>query len=93
VLVATKETETAHSLLLSLIHINVKVDQLLRIIEPGVRNTNEMEVAQLSIHLAEVVQTLSNFFPAEDIVILGPPLPGPARAGEQSGRSRSAGRR
>lgn len=57
--VAIQEADTAHVELLSLIHINVEVGQLLLVIKPGARDAHEIEVADLSIGRAEVIPSRS----------------------------------
>src|SRR5579862_8363477 len=61
--------DAAHIELPSLVNVDLKEAKLLVVIPSGVRNGREVDVAELAVGLAQVVETLGNLLAAEDVAI------------------------
>src|ERR1700722_18090987 len=60
----------SHVELLALVHIDFKVGNLFFAVKLGIGNRSEVDVARLTISLAQILETLGDFFAAENISVL-----------------------
>src|SRR5262249_22738255 len=64
------ELDATHKELLALIHINIEEDQLLVFVKAGIGNRGKVDVAQLAVGIAEILESFTYLFAAENIAIL-----------------------
>ena len=70
VVVLPCELDAAHEELLAFVHVDVEEDQLFLFVEVGVGNGREVDVAQLAICFAQILQTLADFLAVENVAVL-----------------------
>src|SRR5271154_904662 len=63
------ELDATYLELLALVHINDQIHRLLLVVELGVRNRGEVDVAFSAVSFTQVLEALGNFFPAEDVPV------------------------
>ena len=63
------ELDSPHIKLLALVHVDIEEDQLLFFVEGGVGNRSEVDVSQLAIGFAQVLQTFGDLAAVEDIAV------------------------
>ena len=60
---------SANKELLALININIQQHQFLVFIEAGVRNGSEVDVSELAVRFAEILQPFCDFLPAKNVAV------------------------
>ncbi len=63
------ELDAANVELLAFVDVDVEEDQLLLVVELGIGNRREVDVAVLAVGFAKVLQALADFFAAEDVAV------------------------
>ncbi len=64
------ELDAAHVELLAFVHVDCQIDDLLLVVELGVGDGSEVDVAGFAVGFAQVLQTLGDFFAAENFAVL-----------------------
>src|SRR5205807_7149280 len=63
------ELDAAYIKLFAFVDIDIEEDELLVVVEPGLGNGSKIDVTQLAVGLFQVLDSLANFFFAEDFSI------------------------